>query len=127
MASGSGTANVVEEVDVTAEITALVSELHIGMIQEMHMVSVTVSSDWWYDSGATSHVCNNKALFKAYKESREGHEVMMGDQHTSKVLGIGTVELEFTSGKKVTLKDVLHVPRIRKNLVSGFKLCKNGI
>nr|GEZ71974.1 glucose-6-phosphate isomerase 1, chloroplastic [Tanacetum cinerariifolium] len=76
-------ANAVEQVD-TTEITAMVSELNIGMIQELHMASVTITDDWWYDSGATTHVCNNRDLFKTYKETKDGHEVMMGDNHTSK-------------------------------------------
>nr|GEW37437.1 retrotransposon protein, putative, Ty1-copia subclass [Tanacetum cinerariifolium] len=42
-------ANAVEQVD-TTEITAMVSELNIGMIQELHMASVTTTDDWWYDS-----------------------------------------------------------------------------
>ncbi|GJW92555.1 retrovirus-related pol polyprotein from transposon TNT 1-94 [Tanacetum coccineum] len=119
-------ANAVEQVD-TTEITAMVSEMNIGMIQELHMASVTTTDDWWYDSGATTHVCNNRDLFKTYKETEDGHEVMMGDNHTSKVIGSGNVEIQFTSGKKLTLINVLHVPNIRKNLVSGFKLCKSGV
>ncbi|GJV36868.1 retrovirus-related pol polyprotein from transposon TNT 1-94 [Tanacetum coccineum] len=119
-------ANAVEQVD-TTEITAMVSEMNIGMIQELHMASVTTTDDWWYDSGATTHVCNNRDLFKTYKETEDGHEVMMGDNHTSKVIGSGNVEIQFTSGKKLTLMNVLHVPNIRKNLVSGFKLCKSGV
>ncbi|GJW33185.1 glucose-6-phosphate isomerase 1, chloroplastic [Tanacetum coccineum] len=111
-------ANAVEQVD-TTEITAMVSEMNIGMIQELHMASVTTTDDWWYDSGATTHVCNNRDLFKTYKETKDGHEVMMGDNHTSKVIGSGNVEIQFTSGKKLTLMNVLHVPNIRKNLVSG--------
>ncbi|GJW43256.1 putative reverse transcriptase domain-containing protein [Tanacetum coccineum] len=119
-------ANAVEQVD-TTEITAMVSEMNIRMIQELHMASVTTTDDWWYDSGATTHVCNNRDLFKTYKETKDGHEVMMGDNHTSKVIGSGNVEIQFTSGKKLTLMNVLHVPNIRKNLVSGFKLCKSGV
>ncbi|GJY55669.1 zinc finger, CCHC-type containing protein, partial [Tanacetum coccineum] len=119
-------ANIVEQVD-TTEITAMVSEMNIGMIQELHMASVTTTDDWWYDSGATTHVCNNRDLFKTYKETADGHEVMMGDNHTSKVIGSGNVEIQFTSGKKLTLMNVLHVPNIRKNLVSGFKLCKSRV
>nr|GEU32914.1 hypothetical protein VITISV_013138 [Tanacetum cinerariifolium] len=68
--------NAVEQVDTTI-ITAMVSELYIGMIQELHMASVTTTDDWWYDYGATTHVCNNRDLFKTYKETKDGHEVMM--------------------------------------------------
>ncbi|GJS58887.1 retrovirus-related pol polyprotein from transposon TNT 1-94 [Tanacetum coccineum] len=120
-------ANTVKQVD-TTEITAMVSEMNIGMIQELHMASVTTTiDDWWHDSGATTHVYNNKDLFKTYKETKDGHEVMISDNHTSKVIGSGNVEIQFTSGKKLTLMIVLHVPNIRKNLISGFKLYKKGV
>nr|GEY90873.1 hypothetical protein [Tanacetum cinerariifolium] len=119
-------ANAVEQVD-TTEITAMVSKMNIGMIQELHMASVITTDDWWYDSDTTTHVCNNIDLFKTYKETEDGHEVMMGDNHTSKVIGLGNVEIQFTSGKKLTLMNVLHVPNIRKILVSGFKLCKSRV
>jgi hypothetical protein len=42
---------------------------------------------------------------------------MENGSHTS-VRGVGTVDLKFTSGKIVHLKNVQHVPTIRKNLVS---------
>ena len=42
------------------------------------------------------------------------------------VLGAGTVNLKFTSGKIVQLKNVQHVPSIKKNLVSGSLLCRDG-
>ena len=45
---------------------------------------------------------------------------MLGDSHTIEVVGIGEVHL------RVTLKDVFHVPNIRKNLVSSFLLNKAG-
>ncbi|GJZ81531.1 retrovirus-related pol polyprotein from transposon TNT 1-94 [Tanacetum coccineum] len=121
-------ANVVEQVD-TTEITTMVSEMNIEMIQELHMASVTTTTtdDWWYDFSTTTHVYNNKDLFKTYKETEDGHEVMMGDNHTSKIISSGNVEIQFTSGKKLTLMNVLYVPNIRKNLVSGFKLYKSGV
>nr|GFA08993.1 zinc finger, CCHC-type [Tanacetum cinerariifolium] len=52
--------------------------------KELHMASMTTTDDWWYDSGTTTHVCNNRDLFKTYKKTEDGHEVMMGDNHTSK-------------------------------------------
>ena len=50
----------------------------------------------------------------------------MGNSPSSKVEGQGKVVLKMTSGKKVTLNDVLHVLEIRKNLVSVSLLSKKG-
>jgi len=48
---------------------------------------------------------------------------MMGNGSHAYVLGVGSVDLKFTSGKIVRLKNVQHVPSIKKNLVSGSLLC----
>ena len=50
----------------------------------------------------------------------------MGNSSTSKVEGKGKVILKMTSRKELILNDDLHVPEIRKNLVSGSLLSKNG-
>lgn len=57
----------------------------------------------------------------------DNQRVLMGNHNFAKVLGKGTVELQFTLGKKLILLNVLHVPEIRKNLVSANLFCKNGI
>ena len=49
-----------------------------------------------------------------------------GNSSTSKVVGKGKEILKMTSGKKLTLNDLLHGPDIRKNLVSCSLLSKNG-
>ena len=69
---------------------------------------------------ATRHVCYDKTWFKTYTILDEIKKIILGDSHTIEVVGIGDVLLKFTSGREVTLKDVFHVPDIRKNLVSGF-------
>ena len=51
----------------------------------------------------------------------------MGNEGRSKVLGKGSVDLHFTSGKKITLINVLYVPDMNRNLVSGNLLGKPGI
>ena len=50
----------------------------------------------------------------------------MGNGNIAKVLGKGSMELQFTSGKKLILQTVLHVSKIRKNLVSVNLLAKRG-
>jgi len=42
------------------------------------------------------------------------------------VLGVGSVDLKFTLGKIVRLKNMQHAPSIKKNLVSGSLLCGVG-
>ena len=50
----------------------------------------------------------------------------MGNGTCASVHGVGTVDLKFTSGKIVRLKNVQHVPAINKNLVSCSRLCRDG-
>ena len=116
------------EANVVDEIVAMVSEMQIDMITEVHMASAAEnSSKWWYDSDATIHVYNNKTLFKEYVEASNGLEVLMGNHNTAKVLGIRKVELVLSSGKKLILTNMYHVPDIKKNLVSTSLLSKNGV
>ncbi|GMP86562.1 hypothetical protein CsSME_00039293 [Camellia sinensis var. sinensis] len=59
-------------------------------------------------------------------EAANGEQLFMGNSYTSTVAGQGKVILKMTSRKELTLNNVLHVPDIRKNLVSGSLLSKNG-
>jgi hypothetical protein len=42
------------------------------------------------------------------------------------VHGIGRVDLKLTSRKTLSLKNVQHVPKIKRNLISGSLLCRDG-
>ena len=87
--------------------------------------SVYQSTEWWVDTGANVHVCADISLFSSYQATGT-NSVLMGNGAHASVLGAGTVDLKLTSGKTVRLKNVQHVPDIRKNLVSGSLLCKEG-
>jgi hypothetical protein len=65
-------------------------------------------------------------MFSTYQSVKYGEQLFMENSSTSKVEGKGNVVLKMTPGKDLTLKDVLHVPNIHKNLVSGSLLSKNG-
>ncbi|GJY63052.1 zinc finger, CCHC-type containing protein [Tanacetum coccineum] len=77
---------------------------------------------WWIDSGATIHVCKDRCWFKTYESLNDGSILHMGNESTTLVHGRGCVDLKFSSGKIILLFNVLHVPNIRKNLVSSSVL-----
>jgi hypothetical protein len=89
------------------------------------VLSVFQSPSWWLDTGANIHVCGDVSLFSSY-QLLQGSSVLMGNGSHASVRGVGTVDLKFTSGKIVQLKNVQHVPTIRKNLVSVSLLLRDG-
>ena len=77
------------------------------------------------DSGANIHVRADVSLFTSYQAGRTG-ALLMGNGSHARFLGAGTVVLKFTSGKTVILKNVQHVPSIKKNLVSASQMCRDA-
>ncbi|GJU56721.1 zinc finger, CCHC-type containing protein [Tanacetum coccineum] len=76
---------------------------------------------WWIDFGATTHVCKDRCWFKTYEPVENGYVLYMGDEHFAPVNGKGSVALELSSGKTITLFNVLYVPKLR------FGYYNNGI
>jgi hypothetical protein len=86
---------------------------------------VCPSPEWWADTDANIHVCADISLFSSYQCKGTG-ALLMGNGSHARVLGVGTVILKFTSGKTVLLENVQHVSSIKKNLVSGSQLYRDG-
>ena len=100
--------------------------LLLGMVNFLPSAfSVCYSPDWWVDTGANIHVCADFSLFSFYQAGQAG-SLLMGNGARATVHGVGTVNLKLTSGKTVQLKNVHHVPSIKKNLISGSLLCRDG-
>ena len=83
------------------------------------------SLSWWVDTGANIHVCADISMFSSY-QGLQGVSILMGDGLHASIRGVGMVDLKFTLGKIVQLKNVQHVPTIRKNLVSVSLLLRDG-
>ena len=82
----------------------------VAMVTEAFVAGDQV--EWWIDTGATRHISGNRNSFTTYELVGGDKVLHMGNSSSPKVVGKGTVELKFTSGKMVTLIDVLHVPDI---------------
>jgi hypothetical protein len=89
------------------------------------VLSVFCLPEWWVDTGANIHVYADISLFSSYQVGGTA-SLLMGNGSHARVLSVGTVNLKFTSGKTVQLKNVQHVPTIKKNLISGSLLCRDG-
>ncbi|XP_010247324.1 PREDICTED: uncharacterized protein LOC104590376 [Nelumbo nucifera] len=106
------------KVNLTEDVIAVV-------VTEVNLVDKP--KDLVLDTSATKHICGNRNSFYEYTTQPEGKQVFMGNSQTSKVIGKGNVLLKLTLRKILMLNDVLHVPEIRQNLVSGALLNKVGL
>ena len=65
-------------------------------------------------------------MFSTFEPTEIKEKVYLGNSATSEIKGQGNVVLKMTYGKELTLKNVLYVLEIRKNLVSSSLLKNNG-
>ena len=75
------------------------------------------SENWILDSGCTFHMTPNRDWFFTYKPVHKG-EVLMGNNASCKVVGIGIVRIKMFDGVARTLGDVRHVLDLKRNLIS---------
>lgn len=76
------------------------------MVTEVNLVGSN-QREWFIDTGANRHICFNRDLFSTF-ETVEGENVWMGNSAQSTVEGMGKVILKMTSGKELTLNNVLY-------------------
>ena len=77
---------------------------------------------WYLDSGCSSHMIGNKALFKTLFEGKIGI-VTFGDGSKSMIRGIETVDIPGLS----VFEDVWYVDGLKANLLSVSQICDNGL
>ena len=88
------------------------------------------SNSWIVDSGATCHMTNDYSIFVSYEEIKDPIPVMLGDDTPLEAIGRGdiSVRMKLNNDKcrVLTLKNVLHVPKLAYNLLSVSTATKAG-
>ena len=70
------------------------------------------------DFGALHHICPHKGWFSSYQTVNDGI-VLLGDNHSCKTVGVGSVKTKMFDGVIRTLTDVRHVFELEKNNFFG--------
>jgi hypothetical protein len=80
---------------------------------------------WWIDSGATIHVANSLQGFYTRRTLQRGERhIKVANGVKAKVQATGELSLKLNNGFVLKLSDVLYVPSLRRNLISGNGQCK---
>lgn len=97
---------------------------------EHFMSSGLIGEEWILDSGASEHMTYDRSAFCRYEELENPKTVRFGDNHQGTGLGVGEIdvisELDNGISKKLTLKNVLYVPEVRRQLFSVSAATDNG-
>ncbi|PON54809.1 LOW QUALITY PROTEIN: Gag-Pol-related retrotransposon family protein [Trema orientale] len=83
------------------------------------------SKEWVMDSGCSYHMCPREDWFMDYQEV-DGGKVLMGNNMACKVMGIGSISIRMFDGVTRILKNVRHVPELKRSLISLGTLDKSG-
>ena len=83
------------------------------------------SENWILDFGCTFHMTLNRDWFSTYEPMHKG-VVLMGNNASCKVVGIGTVRIRMFDGVVRTLGDIKHAPDLKRNVISLSTLDKKG-
>ena len=97
---------------------ALASQFELDFSFITCLVSSYMGLVWYLDSGAYFHMTRDKELFSDLEEKDLQMHIEMGDDGRYSATGIGTITFERDLGNPFLLKDVMHVPVLKKNLVS---------
>lgn len=94
----------------------------------MHTMSLTQPDlSWYMDTGATSHMTSSTGNLSSYfnLSNHPNNNIIVGNGHTIPILGYGHTNLS-SPCQSLSLKNVLHAPKLIKNIISVRKFTKDN-
>jgi hypothetical protein len=104
----------------------LVSQFELDFALISCMASSSSGLVWYLDSGASFHMMGDKESFIDLEEKYLRMHIEMADDGRYSATGIGTITFQRDLSKPFQLKNVMHVPGLKKNLVSVAMLEDKG-
>jgi hypothetical protein len=102
------------------------SNVTCDVLQYALILSVdNISKSWVVDSRASFHATPHRKHFLDYVQGDFG-QVHLGDDAPCKIVGMGEVKIKKSNGNQWLLKEVRHVPYLRKNTISTGQLESEG-
>jgi hypothetical protein len=99
------------------------------MIKDNVLISGSVSpreDTWLIDSSASKHMMGKKNTLSCISENNFSQKVTLGDDYQHPIKGIGESNYKLDSENSITMKDVLYVSSLKKNLLSISALDNKG-
>ncbi|KAL2242588.1 UNVERIFIED_CONTAM: Copia protein [Sesamum indicum] len=93
-----------------------------GNTLSLNNSNVIHNCSWIIDSGASTHMCMNRNLFKSLQPLKNKSFIKLPDGSSCEVEHAGNIDIS----QHIMLKDVLYVPSFNYNLLSVSKLCASG-
>jgi hypothetical protein len=88
------------------------------VLQDALILSLdNIIDSWVLDSGDSFHATPHRKYFQDYVQGDFG-QVYLGDDEPCKIVGMGKVQIKLKNGNQWLLKEVRHVPYLRRNLIS---------
>lgn len=85
------------------------------------------TTQWCIDSGATSHMSNNKSFFSSIRDTNESVYLADGSRVIASGIGEGQLICEVPGENQIIkLKNVLYIPELDDNLISVKKVTENN-
>ena len=75
--------------------------------------------EWWLDSGCSRHMKRRWEVLHCFLKLSQTVKVVLAEKSVIPAVGIGSIKMLFTDseGKRIELKNVLHVPDLQKRLL----------
>ncbi|GKE76562.1 hypothetical protein Tco_1542682 [Tanacetum coccineum] len=73
---------------------------------------------WMLDNAASSHICNDRAMFETLNGKGHFGEIKVGSKQMMKIEGVGSVRFKLHDGSVKTALNVKYVPGAARNILS---------